>query len=279
MNRIINKYLPLAYGAYFNSLATFSQNLAAEKAFKLFCTPRKGKVLPHQENYLNDAKSEVLYLSENRLQTYQWQGEKETVLLMHGWESNVFRWRNLIGFLQEEGYHIIAFDAPGHGNSSGKILNVPLYAQCIQLLVERYTPKYLIGHSMGGMTTLYHQYLHPSSFVEKIVTLGSPSDLSDIMEHYQNLLQFNTKVLEGLDNFFFKKYNFRIPDFSTAKFVQKNSKKGLLVHDEEDTIAPFRASEKVHSHWKNSTLIRTRGLGHSLHQEEINRKIVEFLKL
>ena len=279
MNRIINKYLPLAYGAYFNSLATFSQNLAAEKAFKLFCTPRKGKVLPHQENYLNDAKSEVLYLSENRLQTYQWQGEKETVLLMHGWESNVFRWRNLIGFLQEEGYHIIAFDAPGHGNSSGKILNVPLYAQCIQLLVERYTPKYLIGHSMGGMTTLYHQHLHPSSLVEKIVTLGSPSDLSDIMEHYQNLLQFNTKVLEGLDNFFFKKYNFRIPDFSTAKFVQKNSKKGLLFHDEEDTIAPFRASEKVHSHWKNSTLIRTRGLGHSLHQEEINRKIVEFLKL
>lgn len=279
MNKIIKKYLPLAYGAYFNSLATFSPNLAAEKAFKLFCTPRKGKVLPHQENYLNDAKSEVLHLSENRLQTYQWQGEKETVLLMHGWESNVFRWRNLIGFLQEEGYNIIAFDAPGHGNSSGTILNVPLYAQCIQLLVERYTPKYLIGHSMGGMTTLYHQHLHPSGFVEKIVTLGSPSDLSDIMEHYQNLLQFNTKVLEGLDNFFFEKYNFRIPDFSTAKFVQKNSKKGLLVHDEEDTIAPFRASEKVHSHWKNSILLRTRGLGHSLHQEEINRKIVGFLKL
>ena len=129
MNRIIKKYLPLAYGTYFNSLATFSQNLAAKKAFKLFCTPRKGRVLPHQENYLNEAKSEVLHLGENRLQSYHWQGAKETVLLMHGWESNVFRWRNLIGFLQVEGYHIIAFDAPGHGNSSGTILNVPIYAQ------------------------------------------------------------------------------------------------------------------------------------------------------
>lgn len=278
MKSAINKYLPLAYGIYFNSLATFSKERAAERAFKLFCTPRKGSVLPHQEAYLNEAKSEVLHVGSNRLQTYQWSGKKETVLLIHGWESNVFRWRNLIGFLQEEGYNIIAFDAPGHGNSSGNLLNVPLYSQCIEALTEQHTPKYMIGHSMGGMTTLYNQYLHPNDFVEKIVTLGSPADLSDIMDHYQNLLQFNSGVWEGLDNYFSENFNFRIPEFSSARFVQKIPKKGLLVHDEEDTVAPFRASEKVHSNWENSTLLRTKGLGHSLHQEEVNQQIINFLK-
>ncbi len=278
MNKAINRYLPLAYGAYFNSLATFSKERAAVRAFKLFCTPRKGRVLPHQESYLNEAKSEVLQVDDNSLQTYHWKGQKETVLLMHGWESNVFRWRNLIGFLQEEGYNIIAFDAPGHGNSSGNVLHVPLYSECIQTLTEKYAPKHLIGHSMGGMTTLYHQYRHPNTMVEKIVTLGSPSDLTDIMAHYQNLLQFNDRVLEGLDNYFFERFNFRIPDFSSAKFVQEISKKGLIVHDVEDTIAPFRASEKVHSHWENSILLPTTGLGHSLHQEEVNQKIMDFLR-
>lgn len=278
MRTMINKYLPLAYGTYFNGLAVLSKQRAAARAFKLFCTPRKGKVLPHQEDYLNEAKSELVQVGEIRLQTYHWKGQKETVLLTHGWESNVFRWRNLIGFLQEEGYNIIAFDAPAHGNSSGNVLHVPLYSQCIQVLTEKYTPKHLIGHSMGGMTTLYHQYLHPNTFVEKIVTLGSPSDLNDIMTHYQNLLQFNTRVLEGLDDYFFERFNFRIPDFSSAKFVQHIPKKGLLVHDVEDTIAPFRASEKVHAHWENSVLLPTKGLGHSLHQEEVNHKIMAFLR-
>ncbi len=141
-----------------------------------------------------------------RIQTYQWQGKKETVLLIHGWESNVFRWRNLIGFLQDEGYHIVAFDAPGHGNSSDSLFNLPIYSECANYMVEKYAPKHIIGHSLGGMTAIYQQYLHLSPSVEKLVTLSVPSDLADIMDNYQKLLRFNDRVLEGLDNYFSKNH-------------------------------------------------------------------------
>ncbi|MEA1785842.1 alpha/beta hydrolase [Arenibacter sp. GZD96] len=278
MKNTLQKVLPLAYGAYFNSLSLISPDLAVQKAFRLYSSPRKGRVLPQQAKYLNEAKDKLVEIEGLHIQTYQWFGAKETVLLLHGWESNVFRWRNLIGILQEAGYRIIAFDAPGHGYSSGSMLHVPLYAQCLQHLIPLYDPSYIIGHSMGGMTALYHQYLEPKNRLEKIVALGAPSELTDIMKHYQNLLQFNNKVYNGLDAYFLRKFNFRFSDFSTSKFVKNNTKPGLLVHDREDTIAPFRASEKVHAHWKSSVLIPTRGLGHSLHQIEINRQIVDFLK-
>ncbi|MCO4780240.1 MAG: alpha/beta hydrolase, partial [Flavobacteriaceae bacterium] len=54
------KILALAYGTYFNTIAIFSKKKAAIKAFALFCTPRKGKLLPHQKDYLNQFEKEMV---------------------------------------------------------------------------------------------------------------------------------------------------------------------------------------------------------------------------
>ncbi len=123
----MNKYLPPLYGAYFNLLSLISRKRVAQQAFDTFCKVRKGRILPHQKEFLDGFKNEALQIAGHRVQTYQWHGDKETVLLVHGWESNAFRWRNLIAKLRENDFNIIAFDAPGHGYSSGRKLHVPLF--------------------------------------------------------------------------------------------------------------------------------------------------------
>lgn len=278
MKKAINKYLPLAYGLYFNTLATFSTKLAAKKAFTLFCTPRKGKVRPEQKQFLELAKSQRLKVVDLELQTYHWQGNKETVLLMHGWESNAFRWRNLISFLKEDDYNVVAFDAPAHGHSTGSKFNVPLYSECTKAVIDVYQPKILIGHSVGGMNSLYNQEKYNNTKIEKIVTIGSPSRLKDIMADYQQIVKFNDTVLNGLDDHFNALFGLGIEDFSTASFKGHLSKKGLIIHDEEDTIAPFSASKSVHDSWKNSSFFTTKGLGHSMHQDQVSHRIMDFLR-
>ncbi len=278
IKKILNIILPRLYGAYFNLLALFSRKKAAESAFTLFCTPRKGKILPVQKEFLKLAEADKLVIGGMSLQTYAWEGDKETVMLLHGWESNSFRWRNLIRILKDEGFNIIAFDAPAHGKSTGEILNVPLYAECTDHMVRKFKPQYIVAHSVGGTAAVYHQYQYKTNGVEKLVTIGSPSELKEIMEVYQNMLRFNNRVLKALDAYFSKHFGFGINDFSTSRFASELRLKGLLIHDELDRVAPVTASERVHRNWKNSTLIKTRGLGHSLHQEEINHKIVDFLK-
>ena len=277
MKKLLIKILPLVYGQYYNVYSLFTPQKAAHKAFNLFCTVRKGKVQPQQADYLEKAKNSVEHVAKHQLQSYHWPGTKETVLLVHGWESNTFRWRNLIKKLQEADFNIIAFDAPSHGHSSGKLLYVPLYEEVLHHMIKKHNPKYLIGHSVGGMTLMYNEYKNPNPEVEKLVTIGSPSEFHEIMEHFQNILKFGNRFMGILDEYILNRFGFRIHEFSTSKFAQSNTKKGLLFHDRLDAVAPYHASEQVHASWKGSKLVSTEGLGHSMHQEEINNEIIDFL--
>lgn len=270
--------LPVAYGQYFNLYTLLAPKIAADKIFHFFCKVRKGRVLPQQAPYLDKAKHQLEHIAGHRIQSYRWPGHKATVLLVHGWESNTFRWRNLITKLKAAHFNIIAFDAPAHGYSSGEFLYVPLYEEVLHHLIKKYDPQHLIGHSVGGMTVLYNEFKNPNPNVKKIVTLGTPSELYSIMERFQNTLKLHKRVMRTLDKYMLNRFGLRIREFSVPAFAQSNTKKGLLFHDTLDPITPYHASVQIHNHWQGSTLISTEGLGHSMHQEEVNDQIVEFLE-
>ena len=84
--------------------------------------------------------------------------------------------------------------------------------------------------------------------------------------------------MEALDDYFVEHFGFHIQDFSTSTYAKELSKTGLLIHDELDAIAPVSCSERVHANWKDSSLIKTKGLGHSLHQDGVRDRIIAFLK-
>lgn len=276
---IFQKIIPKLYGFYFNILVWVLPKTVAKQAFLVFCTVRKGRVLPNQKEYLDSAKFETLTVGENSIQLYNWSGNKETVLLVHGWESNTWRWHKLIEKLQKANFNIVAFDAPAHGYSSGKILHAPLYAETLNEIILKHQPKTIIGHSMGGMTLLYNESNNPNVHTEKMVTIGSPSEFHEILTHYKNLLGLSTKTIKKVEGYVHDKFGFTTEEFSSSKFVLTNTKKGLLFHDRFDKIAPYHASVNVHKHWKGSEFISTEGLGHSMHQEEVNDKIISFLEL
>ncbi|MCL6265016.1 alpha/beta fold hydrolase [Flagellimonas myxillae] len=278
MKKLIAQMVPLAYGQFFNLSSLLAPKRTAHMAFNVFCTIRKGKVLPQQKQYLDQAKLAMESVAGHQIQSYLWPGSRETVLLVHGWESNTFRWRNLIQKLKEAQYNIIAFDAPSHGYSSGKLLYAPLYEQVLHFMVKKHDPKYLVGHSMGGLTLLYNEYQNPNPGVEKMVVIGAPSEFYEIMDQYQNVVKFSDRFMGILDSYIHDRFGFHIREFSTSKFAKTNTKKGLLFHDKFDMVAPYHASEQVHASWKGSKLVTTEGLGHSMHQEEINNTIIKFLE-
>jgi len=278
MEKFLKTFIPLAYGKLFNLWVIFDKKGMAKKAFALFCTIRKGRVLPNQKEFLDTAKHEVLRVAEHDIQTYLWPGKGPTVLLMHGWESNTFRWRNLIKKLREEGFTVLAFDAPAHGYSSGKKLHVVLYSKATRYVLDRYQPKHVVAHSLGGMTIHHTHALNPMSSVERIVTIGSPSEFGQFMIQYQKLLRFNDKVKEAMNQHLKTWLGYYFHEFSSARFAEKNTKKGLLLHDEDDLQVPVEASKMVHQKWKDSALMITKGLGHSMHQDKVNEDLIAFLK-
>ncbi len=278
MKKLLTRIMPIFYGQWLNFVVLFDKQKAAQIAFDIFCTIRKGRVRPEQKNFLDAAKFSVEEVIEQHIQAYRWPGSKETVLLLHGWESNTHRWRNLIKKLQGHDFDILAFDAPAHGNSTGEMLHVPLYAHTLRHFLEKYRPKSVVAHSIGGMTILYDHFVNPESSVEKIVTVGSPCEFERFMHHYQEILKFNKRVWKAMNKRLKDWFGYHFNEFSSARFVANNTKKGLLFHDKLDMQVPYTESVRVHEHWKGSKLVLTEGLGHSMHQGQVNEQIVAFLE-
>ena len=278
MKKLFTSIVPLFYGQWLNLVAVVHPQKAAKIGFDIFCTIRKGRVKPEQKEFLDAAKFTVEEVMDQKIQIYKWPGNRETVLLLHGWESNTYRWRNLIKKLREKDIAILAFDAPAHGYSTGEMLHVPLYAHSLRHVLNKFMPKKVVAHSMGGMTVLYDHFINPESSIEKIVTVGSPCDFVNFMHHYQNLLKFNNKVWKAMDKRLKIWFDFHFDEFSSARFVSNNTKKGLLFHDKLDKQVAYTESVKVHESWKGSQLVLTEGLGHSMHQEEVNDQIIDFLE-
>src|SRR5690606_40658400 len=91
---------------------------AAHTSYTLFSVPRDG-VLKTIPTFLGSSDMKKLQYKNLDIQTYEWFGSKETILLIHGWESNANRWQGVIQYLKKRNYRIIALDAPGQGLSDG----------------------------------------------------------------------------------------------------------------------------------------------------------------
>lgn len=200
------------------------------------------------------------------------------MLLVHGWESNAARWEQLLPYLMESGYSIVAFDAPAHGLSTGTELNLPFYAQTISRCLEEFNPDYLIGHSIGAAASLMSQHdnTHPS--LKKMVLLGAPADMSVILENFVKILGLNDRNRKRLEEYFVHRFNGGIETFTATRFCKAVTVPTLVAHDELDDVVAYTEGLKIADAWPSATFLTTRGLGHSMHDEVLYRKVVSFLE-
>lgn len=247
-------------------------------AFSLFSHPRKGKLNSNQlPPFLAEAKKETFDNHGLQFQTYRWDGDEKIIFLLHGWESNTMRWKKLLPHLVETGHTIIAIDAPAHGLSEGKEFNVIRYAASIDNVAKKYSPNYIIGHSIGGKASLYYQATYNNPTVEKMVLLGAPSDYAIIFKNYVRLLRLNSRMEKLIHQHYWDRFQVKVADFSVQHYAKSVTVKGLLFHDLDDTVVLYEESKKTNQYWKTSVLETTKGLGHSLQNKEVYKKISTFL--
>ncbi|WP_231628616.1 alpha/beta fold hydrolase [Mangrovimonas sp. ST2L15] len=247
-------------------------------ALFLFTKPLKGKINELQSDFLDTAFHEELNHQGTPIMTYRWLGNKKTVLLVHGWESNSARWRAIIPELQAKGHTVVALDAPAHGRSGSRRFNALLYAEFINEATKRFHPEIIVGHSVGGMASVYylHKYQPPS--VKKVVLLGAPSEFSDIISRYFLMMGYNKKTINAIKKRIKDKYGIEVDDFSSVKHLKTILSEGLIIHDKTDPIIPYEDAVLINSNFKNSTLITTEGFGHSLYDESVSNHIYHFIE-
>jgi pimeloyl-ACP methyl ester carboxylesterase len=85
-------------------------------------------------------------------------GALASILMLHGGGQNRFSWKNTGQILADAGFHVVALDSRGHGDSDrspdATYTVDALCADVLQVLDQIGRPVILIGASMGGMTGL-----------------------------------------------------------------------------------------------------------------------------
>lgn len=82
--------------------------------------------------------------------------DRPTILMLHGGGQNRFSWKNTGQILADDGFHVIALDTRGHGDSDrspGADYAVETLANdVLRVIADIGRPVVLIGASMGGLT-------------------------------------------------------------------------------------------------------------------------------
>jgi alpha-beta hydrolase superfamily lysophospholipase len=106
-----------------------------------------------------------------------------TVIIVHGLGEHAFRYAHVAHFLNEQGFHVRAYDQYGHGESGGSRGSLPTEMRLVDDLadvvddtrrsMQRGQQLFLLGHSMGGVVvaSFVRQQMRP---VDGVI-LSSPA--------------------------------------------------------------------------------------------------------
>jgi len=273
----MSSFVIKSIGNALNATSLISSKYASKKAISLFASPRKGRYSEEQKRIVSSALFEELKYDNLEIATYRWIGKNKTVLLAHGWESNTSRWDYILEGLKAQDYNIIALDAPAHGRSGGKQFNAILYSEFINIVAQKFQPEVLIGHSVGGMASVFSMHNHQLPSIKKMILLGAPAHFTGVFGRYKTMMGYNNRISKGLDRIVLERFGQPVDYYSAATFTESIEAQGLIIHDKKDRIIPYEDAQLFAKRFRNSELITTTGFGHSLKDESLTTKVIEFI--
>jgi pimeloyl-ACP methyl ester carboxylesterase len=202
------------------------------------------------------------------------------VLLVHGWGSRGARLSSFIEPLGRVGFSTIAFDAPGHGDSGGRLSSLPQFIAAIEAVVENLGPPAgIVAHSMGSAASsiAMRRGLAPHA----AVFIAPAADPAAWTSRFASVIGVSDAVIGRMTRSFERKFGYRWTDFNVPRVAAPHMTAPLLVfHDEEDPEVPKADGEAIVHRWSGAELVTTRGLGHKriVHDAEVVRRGTEFLR-
>ena len=198
-------------------------------------------------------------------------GDGPAVYLLHGWGGWGLQLAAFIPPLLADGFRVITFDAPSHGDSApgregAKRSTLPELADAFQAVVAAYGPAYgVIAHSLGAAALA--QALKDGFAARRVVFLATATDFREGLAQYEAYLGFGPRIRERFLRRFTRKFGpmerYAVVPVIDELVEERDLPALLVIHDRDDRETSSKGSVEVANVWPGAQIRLTDGLGHN----------------
>jgi pimeloyl-ACP methyl ester carboxylesterase len=260
----------------FSGFQQLFPSLAASFAVSTMFRTQRGRVADWEKRRLDDAETLQLEGPSGTIVARRWGAAGPLVLLVHGWNGRGTQLGEFVAPLVASGHQVVAFDAPGHGESSGSRSSMIEFANAFDAVLDAMRPFFqplrgVIAHSMGGPAVTFAlsrarargRALHEAAQEPRLVFIAPPTDVRDFVDTVSSQLGLLPVTQARLEGLLERRIGMRLDELHAVKLAQHMRQPLLVVHDQSDRAVPFASGQSLASAWPGSMLHATHGLGHS----------------
>jgi pimeloyl-ACP methyl ester carboxylesterase len=147
-------------------------------------------------------------------------------------------------------------------------------------VIHHFGPVYgIVAHSFGAAATLLTLVREPSLPVQRVVSLGAPSRIKEMVDIWTGFVGMSPASAEQMRQRLVDRVGLPLDSMIVANAAAALTIPGLIIHDQDDKVVNYANAEAIHHNWTTSTLYPTKGLDHRgpLKDRLVLRRVVTFL--
>lgn len=247
----------------------------------LFLQPRRKKDMNYAAHLPPGARRLQIFHNLTRLTGWTWGDTGPAVLLVHGWEGHTGRMAPMVKPLLDQGFRVVAFDAPGHGLSPHTATHLIDYRDAIQDVIEQHGPFYgIVAHSFGAIASTILLADEPRFMPEKLALLSPMRDLDQHLDIFATLAGLSPDRKARLRKLVARRLGVTfLEQCSTIEAVQYLDIPGLVIHDRQDLLIPYEVGKAIAKNWLDARFVLTHQMGHQqgLKNDFVIKTVTDYL--
>ncbi len=264
----------------FQTFGHVAPGATARVAEAVFVRTARPAPRPEEAGFLARASRFTVIAAGQTIAGYRW-GDPALppVLFAHGWWSHAGRFAPLATALLDAGFRAVAFDAPGHGRSTGWRATMPEFAAAIRAVGDLEGELHgVIGHSLGGSAAIYAK-AHGLA-ASRIATIAAPAQLLAWAHRYRDMFTIPPATFDRMQRNMERRLQLSWKDLDITTHAATLAVPGLVVHDADDPDVSWDDARAIVADWAGADLVTTEGLGHRavLRDPDVIARVVGFMK-
>jgi pimeloyl-ACP methyl ester carboxylesterase len=253
-------------------------SLAGRAAFALFCrtenpakpNAKEKAAIDRAAPLMAEARKHRLKLSSGCVTAHQFRAKgvsRGRVLVIHGWRSRTDFMANMIVSMVTAGFDVVGLDLPGHGQSTGRQLNIKLGVEAVTQASQWLGPfDLVVGHSFGGAVAVNAAVGgikgHAPVPFGRVAVIASPNSMPELFTGVGRYFGLRIAAQSAMENRIEDVAGYPLATFVLSEQMKRFDGEVLVLHAPDDREVSYEGALAMAKAGDHVTHIAFEGLGH-----------------